>query len=337
MAGNALLGRSATLLPRTALSSIKSHFLPRETVNSASAATGIRHLSITSATNMKLVQFSQNSNSEIRVGFLERDNVVDINKLNSGLPSTLLGILQSGGIEKVKKLKSTKEASIPLSSVNLEAPITGMDKVLCIGLNYMDHCKEQNLTPPAVPMIFGKFPSCVVGPKDAVRLRKSTSKVDWEVELTLVIGKKASDVKAKDAFDYIAGYTVAQDISARDWQKERNAGQFLLGKAMDTFCPIGPCMTTSDEIGNPQKLKIQCSVNDVVKQTSNTDQLVHKIQDVIERLTSVMTLLPGDIILTGTPGGVGMYRSPPEYLKPGDVIKSEIENIGELVTRVEAF
>ncbi|CAH2059461.1 unnamed protein product, partial [Iphiclides podalirius] len=246
-------------------------------------------------------------------------------------------ILKSDAFDKVKKVQSKNPEGVPLSSVKLCAPIHGMDKVLCIGLNYKDHCQEQNLSPPEVPIIFSKFSSTVVGPCDAVRLREVTKKVDWEVELTVVIGKPASDVKATDALDYVLGYTIAQDISARDWQKSRNGGQFLLGKSMDTFCPIGPCITTSDEIGDAQNLAIKCSVNGVLKQRSKTDQLIHKIPDVIERLSSVMTLLPGDIILTGTPGGVGMYRDPPEYLKPGDVIHSEIEKIGVLETRVEKF
>ncbi|CAH2097047.1 unnamed protein product [Euphydryas editha] len=289
---------------------------------------------------MKFVQFVYNEKpNDIRVGYLEGDKVVDINKADSSLPSNLLDILKNGDIEKVKKLKSSNPPSVPLPSIKLAAPIHGNDKVLCIGLNYKDHCEEQKLTPPEVPMIFSKFSSTIIGQKDAVRLRTDvTDKVDWEVELTVVIGKKASNVKAANAFDYIMGYTVAQDISARDWQKgTRNGGQFLLGKSMDTFCPIGPCITTSDEIGDPQNLDIKCSVNGVLKQSSNTNQLVHKIPNVIERLSSVMTLLPGDIILTGTPGGVGMYRSPPEYLKPGDVIQSEIQNIGVLETRVEKF
>lgn len=288
---------------------------------------------------MKLVQFVYNDNpKEIRAGYLEADSVIDINKADSSLPSTVIDILRNGDMDKVKKLKSTKPSSRPLSSVTLTAPIHGVDKILCIGLNYKDHCEEQNLSPPAIPMIFSKFSSTIIGQNQAVRLRTSTTKkVDWEVELTVVIGKEASYVKAADAFDYVLGYTVAQDISARDWQKEKNNGQFLLGKSMDTFCPIGPCITTSDEIRDPQSLDIKCSVNGVLKQTSNTNQLVHKIPDVIERLTSVMTLLPGDMILTGTPGGVGMYRKPPEYLQPGDVITSEIQNIGSFDVKIEKF
>ncbi|XP_072935005.1 oxaloacetate tautomerase Fahd2a, mitochondrial isoform X2 [Epargyreus clarus] len=287
---------------------------------------------------MKFAQFTYSNNCEVRVGYVEGENIVDLNKVDCSIPTTLLQLLKNGDLEKVKRIKASNPPSVPLSSVKLAAPILGMDKVLCIGLNYQDHCEEQKLTPPAVPMIFNKFPSTVIGPGDAVRLRTDmTTKVDWEVELVVVIGKTASNVKAANAYDYILGYTVSQDISARDWQKERNGGQFLLGKAMDTFCPIGPYIVTTDEIPDPQVLDIKCSVNNVLKQTSNTRNLVHKIPNVIERLTSVMTLYPGDILLTGTPGGVGMYRSPPEYLKPGDVIHSEIQNIGVLETKVAKF
>ncbi|XP_064074842.1 fumarylacetoacetate hydrolase domain-containing protein 2 [Vanessa tameamea] len=325
-------------IARRAITSIKTHCHIKKGFNITSNV-GIRKFSISSCRNMKFVQFIYNEKpNDIRVGYLDGDNVVDINKADSNLPSNLLDILKNGDVEKVKRLKSSNPASVPLSSIKLAAPIHGNDKVLCVGLNYKDHCEEQKLTPPEVPMIFSKFASTIIGQKDAVKLRTDvTDKVDWEVELTVVIGKKASNVKSANAFDYVFGYTVAQDISARDWQKTRNGGQFLLGKSMDTFCPIGPCITTSDEIGDSQNLTIKCSVNGVQKQSSNTNQLVHKIENVIERLSSVMTLLPGDIILTGTPGGVGMYRSPPEYLKPGDLIQSEIQNIGVLETRVEKF
>ncbi|CAB3258322.1 unnamed protein product [Arctia plantaginis] len=288
---------------------------------------------------MKFVQFAyKNKQDEIRVGYVEGDNVIDINKCNPELPSTMLGLLQRGNLDRVKSIKSSNPQSEPMSSINLMAPITGMDKVMCIGLNYADHCKEQNLEQPKVPMIFSKFSSTIIGPSEALRIRTEIAKkVDWEVELAFIIRKKCTNVKAADAYDCVLGYTIAQDISSRDWQKELNGGQFLLGKAQDTFCPIGPWIVTKDEIDDPQKLDIKCSVNGVEKQKSNTLNLIHKIPDVIERLSSLMTLLPGDIVLTGTPGGVGAHRNPPEFLKPGDVIRSEIQNIGVLEVRVEKF
>ncbi|XP_053619654.1 fumarylacetoacetate hydrolase domain-containing protein 2 [Plodia interpunctella] len=321
------------------LSYLKPRSFTNDSVTNTLRTSSVRYFSKTQTKNMKFVQFTykqpSKGNDDLRVGYLEGNNVVDLNKVDSSLPTTLLALLRGGHLDKVKKLQSTNPTSVPLSSVTLAAPITGMDKVLCIGLNYKDHCTEQNLTPPPVPMMFSKFASCVIGPNDPLKIRtKITQKVDWEVELAVVIGKTTSSVKAANAFDYVLGYTVAQDISARDWQKDKNAGQFLLGKAMDTFCPIGPCIVTGDEIGDPQNLAIKSSLNGELKQNSRTDQLVHKIPDVIERLSSVMTLLPGDIILTGTPGGVGMYRKPPQYLKPGDVLESEIEKIGVLTTRI---
>ncbi|XP_049880448.1 fumarylacetoacetate hydrolase domain-containing protein 2-like [Pectinophora gossypiella] len=289
---------------------------------------------------MKVIQFAYNEKPEdVRVGYIIEDTIIDVNKADTSLSTSLLQILKDGDFDKVKKITPLSHLpTVPRSEVTLKAPITGQDKVLCIDMNYLDHYTEQKIEPPEVPIAFAKFTSCIIGPEDVVRLKTNvTTKVDWEVELCLVIGKTAQDVRAEDAYKYVLGFTVAQDITARDWQKKLNGGQFLLGKAMDTFCPIGPCITTIDEIGDPENLEIFCSVNGILKQKSNTKQLVHKIPALIERLSSVITLLPGDIILTGTPGGLGMYRNPPEYLRPGDVIRSEIEKIGVLTTRVQEF
>lgn len=151
----------------------------------------------------------------------------------------------------------------------------------------------------------------------------------------MIIGAKASHVKKEKAFDYVFGYTVAQDISARDWQKMRNGGQFLIGKSMDSFCPLGPAVVHKSEI-DPSDLTIKCSINNVLKQCGKTSELIFTIEDIIERVTQSITLLPGDVILTGTPSGVGMHRSPPEFLKVGDVIESEIEGIGKLFNTVVA-
>ncbi|KOB69908.1 Fumarylacetoacetate hydrolase isoform A [Operophtera brumata] len=284
---------------------------------------------------MKFVQFYyKNDLKNVRVGILEGEQVIDLNKSDLSLPTTLIEIIKGGHVEKANKLNNP--VTTPLNSVILTAPLHGMDKVLCVGLNYKDHCKEQNFTPPAIPFIFNKFPSSVIGQDKAVKLRPEVStKVVCEVELTIVIGKEASLITADEAYDHVFGYTIAQDIGATDWEKNDQMGQLLLGKAMDTFCPIGPCVVTSDEVGDPQMLDIKCSVNGVQKQSSNTNQFIHKIPDVIARLSRAMTLLPGDIILTGTPGGVGVFRNPPEFLQPGDVITSEVEKIGVLYTRVE--
>lgn len=285
---------------------------------------------------MKLLQFNYKDSDEIRLGILKGDKVIDVNKEDPSIPSTLIEVLKRGYVNKLKNLKP--KSSVPLANVTLKAPVHGNDKVLCVGLNYKDHCAEQKLTPTERPFIFNKFPSTIVGPNDAVKLRNDvTQSVVFEVELTVVIGKKASRIEANDAYDYVLGYTIAQDIGAADWEKNENIEQLLLGKAMDSFCPLGPWIVTHDEIGDPQKLNVRSSLNGVQKQKSNTDQFIHKIPDVIARLSRVMTLLPGDIILTGTPGGVGVYRNPPEFLRPGDVIESEIEKIGTFSTKIEEF
>ncbi|KAJ0179593.1 hypothetical protein K1T71_005305 [Dendrolimus kikuchii] len=285
---------------------------------------------------MKFIQFAYKNNPEVtRVGILSNEKVIDVNKEDPSLPSTLIEILKNNLLGKVKSLNSS--STLPLADVLIKAPIHGNDKVLCVGLNYKDHCKEQKLPPPVIPFIFNKFPSTIVGPNDPIRLIDVSKAVVCEVEFTVVIGKVAKNVKPEKAFDYVFGYTIAQDIGATDWEKNENLGQLLLGKAMDTFCPIGPCIVTHDEIGDPQNLDIKCFVNGVQKQSSNTNQFIHRIPDIIARLSKVMTLLPGDIILTGTPGGVGVYRNPPEYLQPGDVIRSEVEKIGTFETKVEKY
>ncbi|XP_047035838.1 fumarylacetoacetate hydrolase domain-containing protein 2-like [Helicoverpa zea] len=290
---------------------------------------------------MKFLQFIPNDSTtgQIRVGYLKGDNVVDICCQDCSMPTTMIEILEAEIVDRIQTLhcNDTSEG-VPLSSVKLVAPIDNMDKILGVALNYSDHCKEINVDHPPIPMIFSKFSSTIIGPNDPLRIRTEVcKKVDWEVELAVVIGKVASTVTAADADKYIFGYTIAQDISDREWQKEKNGAQFLLGKSQDTFCPIGPYIVTKDEIEDPYNLNLTCSINGVEKQNSNTSNIIHKIPAIIERISSVMTLLPGDLILTGTPGGTGGIRSPPEFLQPGDVIRSEIQNIGFFETKVEKF
>lgn len=184
-------------------------------------------------------------------------------------------------------------------------------------------------------ILSSQYASTIVGPTGDVIAHKISDQIDWEVELAVIIGKKASHVKKEDAFDYVFGYAVAQDISARDWQKLHNGGQFLIGKSMDSFCPLGPAVVHKSNL-DPRDLIIKCSVNGVQKQCGKTSELIFTIDDVIARVTQSITLLPGDVILTGTPGGVGMHRSPPEFLKVGDVIESEIEGIGKIINTVVA-
>lgn len=225
---------------------------------------------------------------------------------------------------------------IPRDSVKIVAPIYNPDKVLCVGMNYKDHCGEQNAPVPIEPVIFNKFPSSIIGPTEDLQYPEETQKLDWEVELTIVIGKDAKRVQESDAMNYVFGYTVAHDVSARDWQLEpgKNGGQWLIGKAMDGFCPLGPAIVMKEDINDPHNLGLRCRVNGVTKQDSNTNQLVHKTAAMVSFISRFMTLRPGDVILTGTPPGVGVFRKPPEYLKRGDVVECEIDGIGKVVNKI---
>ena len=210
-------------------------------------------------------------------------------------------------------------------------PVVGQpSKVICIGLNYRDHAIETGSEIPGEPVVFSKFNTTLVGHGDSIRLPAVSSEVDYEAELVVVIGKKAKHVPAAAAMDYVFGYTCGHDVSARDWQKGRPGGQWLLGKTFDTFAPTGPCIVPVSEVSDPANLRVRMHLNGEVVQDSTTAQLIFDIPSLIEHLTKIVTLLPGDLIFTGTPPGVGAARNPPVFLKPGDDCKVEIEGIGTL-------
>lgn len=286
---------------------------------------------------MRFVQYSYKNDAKSQHLGVSSDDGSYIKELSSlpDYPNDLKSLIECGvNIDEIKsKVQNLK--TICTSEVNLLAPITEPQKILCVGLNYRGHCDEQKKEYPKEPMFFSKFASTLVGPTGNVIAHKITDQIDWEVELAVIMGAKASHVKKENAFDYVFGYSVAQDISARDWQKQRNGGQFLIGKSMDSFCPLGPGVVHKSAV-DPSDLTIKCSVNNVLKQCGKTSELIFTIEDIIERVTQSITLLPGDIILTGTPGGVGMHRNPPEFLKVGDVIESEIEGIGKIINNVVA-
>ena len=211
---------------------------------------------------------------------------------------------------------------------SLLAPIAP-GKVVAIGLNYLDHIRESGLDPPERPLVFAKFPSSVIGPGEAIRLPlEVTQRVDWEVELAVVIGKRARNVPADDALDRVFGYTVANDVSARDLQFAD--GQWVRAKSLDTFCPLGPVIVTADEVPDPQALRLVCRVNGEVVQDSTTDLMVFGVAELISFCSRSFTLDPGDVLLTGTPWGCGEFMDPPRSLAPGDVVECEIEGIGTL-------
>ncbi|MBI5669609.1 MAG: fumarylacetoacetate hydrolase family protein [Chloroflexi bacterium] len=219
--------------------------------------------------------------------------------------------------------------SYPLEAVKLEAPVRP-SKIIAIGRNYADHAAETGSEVPKAPLIFAKFPSSIVGPGETITWSSAiATQVDWEGELAVVIGRRARNVSEDDAMNYVFGYTIANDVTARDLQLRQDT-QWTRGKSLDTFCPLGPWIVTRDEIADPHNLAIKTTVNGEVMQDSNTSNMMFKIPMLIAYCSRMFTLEPGDLILTGTPPGVGEGRKPPVYLKDGDVVSVTIEGIGEL-------
>ena len=218
----------------------------------------------------------------------------------------------------------------------LGCPFARPSKIVCIGLNYVDHAKETNATPPSEPVIFMKATTAIVGPNDHITIPKTSVKTDWEVELAVVIGKKASYVNEADAMEYVAGYVLHNDVSEREFQIERG-GTWDKGKGCDTFAPIGPFFATKDEITDPHNLRLWLKVNGKTVQDGTTANFIFNIPHLVSYTSQFMTLLPGDIISTGTPAGVGLGMKPPVYLKHGDVIELGIDGLGEARQVVKAF
>jgi 2,4-diketo-3-deoxy-L-fuconate hydrolase len=220
--------------------------------------------------------------------------------------------------------------------VRMGCPLGRPSKIVCIGLNYIDHARETNATPPTEPVIFMKSTTAITGPFDNIIIPKSSVKTDWEVELAIVIGKKASYVSEEDAMDYVAGYVLHNDVSEREFQIERG-GTWDKGKGCDTFAPIGPFFATKDEIADPHNLRLWLKVNGKTMQDGNTSNFIFNIPHLISYTSQFMTLLPGDIISTGTPAGVALGMKPPVYLKAGDVIELGIDGLGEARQTLVAY
>ncbi len=223
-------------------------------------------------------------------------------------------------------------ALLPLEGASLNPPVIAPEKILAVGLNYAAHAAEQNITPPEFPLIFSKCVTALAAHDSEIILPEISDKVDYEAELAFVIGREARSVGADAALDYVAGYMIMNDVTARDLQKREN--QWVRAKGLDSFAPCGPWLVTGDEIGDPHTLDIQLRVNGELRQSSNTNDLIFKLPQLIEFISQDLTLRPGDIITTGTPSGVGVFRNPPVFLKAGDQIEVEIERIGRLANRV---
>ncbi|MFN7117307.1 MAG: fumarylacetoacetate hydrolase family protein [Saprospiraceae bacterium] len=236
---------------------------------------------------------------------------------------------QNDGLTRLQTWLRLHEADCPVipEDMRLGPPIKDPSKLICVGLNYAQHAKESGMTLPAEPVLFFKATTAICGPNDNLIIPKNSVKTDWEVELAVVIGKRASYVTEEEAMNYVAGYVLHNDYSEREFQLERS-GQWVKGKSCDTFAPLGPFLATQDEISDPHQLRLWLKVNDVMMQDSNTSDLVFNIPTLVSYISQFMTLLPGDIISTGTPFGVGLGMQPPRYLQPGDVVELGIDGLG---------
>jgi len=280
---------------------------------------------------MKLIRWGKNGQEKtgVLIGEIKYDTSAfgeDYNEV----------FFENNGLERLDVFLKANEGKLPVISDNerLGSPIARPSKILCIGLNYAKHAAESNMSIPAEPILFMKSTTSLSGPFDPIIIPKDSVKSDWEVELAFVIGKKASYVSEADAMDYVAGYVLHNDVSEREWQLERG-GTWDKGKGCDTFAPLGPFLATKDEIADPHNLRLWLKLNDKILQDSNTDDLIFNIPFLISYVSKFMTLLPGDVVSTGTPAGVGLGLNPPVYLKPGDVVELGIDGLG--VSKQEAI
>jgi len=282
---------------------------------------------------MKLIRFGEPGKE--KPGVILDDKAYD---LSSYVKDFNEDFFELNGLQDVEKIIADNKATLTELPENsrLGSPVARPSKIVCIGLNYSDHAKETGATAPAEPVIFLKSTTAIVGPYDNVMIPLQSEKTDWEVELAVVIGTKASYVEEADAMDYVAGYCLHNDISERAFQLERG-GTWDKGKGCDTFAPIGPALVTKDEIADVHNLKLWLKVNGDTMQDGTTANLIFNIPFIIAYVSRFMTLLPGDIISTGTPAGVGLGMKPPVYLKPGDVMELGIEGIGTSKQTVIAF
>ncbi len=282
---------------------------------------------------MKLIRYRENG--KVKPAIFEDDTYLSVADYIHDYDEAFF---ETGGLQTLSDLVKSKASELTVISkgVSLDAPVARPSKIVCIGLNYVDHAKETNATPPAEPVIFFKSTTAIIGPYDEVVIPKGSVKSDWEVELALVMGAKASYVNENEALNYVAGYLLHNDLSEREFQLDRG-GLWDKGKGCDTFAPLGPWMATKDEINDVDNLRLWLTLNGKAMQDGNTKNLIFNIPFLVSYVSQFMTLLPGDIISTGTPAGVGLGMKPQLYLKPGDVMELGIDGLGTSRQRVVAY
>jgi 2-keto-4-pentenoate hydratase/2-oxohepta-3-ene-1,7-dioic acid hydratase in catechol pathway len=257
---------------------------------------------------------------------------VDVNAADPESPATVRELLALGHEWQRRawgKLAQGIARHDP-AGATLRAPVPDPRKIVCLGLNYRDHAAESGMAIPEEPVLFSKYATTLIGHQAEVVLPQVSTEVDYEAELVVVIGQGGRHIPRERAFEHIAGYTIGHDVSARDWQLNKPGKQWMAGKTFDTFAPVGPALVTTDEVPDPHSLGIRLRLNGKTMQESNTSQFIFRVDEVVAYLSKIFTLEPGDLIFTGTPGGVGMARKPPVWLQPGDIVEVEIDGLGTL-------
>ena len=274
---------------------------------------------------MKLIRFGEKNKEKPGIQ-LDNDLRIDVSSFIDDYDENFFYKI---GIKKLRSWLNKNKEKCPIidNNIRIGPPISRPSKIVCVGLNYAKHAAESGMKIPDEPVLFFKSSSAITGPYDPIVIPKNSSKTDWEVELAIVMGKRASYVSKEDALNYIAGYVLHNDVSEREFQIERS-GQWVKGKSCDSFAPIGPFIATADEIENPNNLNLWLKVNGEEMQNSNTSDFIFNIEEVVSYISQFMTLMPGDIISTGTPFGVGLGLNPPKYLKEGDIVELGIEGLG---------
>ena len=282
---------------------------------------------------MKLIRW-MNGNKPA-TGIILNDEYLDTSSFGEDYNEVFF---ENEGLDRLQKFVESNKNGLPKLSqdIHLASPIARPSKIVCIGLNYADHAKETNAQIPKEPIIFFKSTTALIGPNDDVIIPKNSKKTDWEVELAVVIGKRALYVEEGEALNYVAGYCLHNDLSEREFQIERG-GQWVKGKSCDTFAPLGPYLATQNEISDVNNLNLWLKVNGETMQNGNTSNFIFKVPFIISYLSQFMTLLPGDVISTGTPAGVGLGMNPQVYLKPGDVVELGIDGLGTSKQNVKAY